>query len=102
MGAPNGPAGVATFTTVGILDYNLHTWSTFFFAQDEWKLTPRLTITPGLRYEFYRPAVEDRNRADAFILGHKSDLYPNAPVSLAFAGDKGVPEGFAKNCSVPA
>jgi outer membrane receptor protein involved in Fe transport len=87
----------ATFATSGILSYNIHTWSTFFFAQDEWKLTPRLTLTPGLRYEFYQPAAEDKNRADAFILGHQSDLYPNAPVDLAFAGDKGIPNGFTKN-----
>ena len=58
---------------------------------------PRLTLTPGLRYEFYQPATEDNNRADAFILGHQSDLYPNAPVDLAFAGDKGIPNGFTKN-----
>lgn len=88
---------VATFATSGILDYNIHTWSTFFFAQDEWKLTPRLTLTPGIRYEFYNPAKEDQNRADAFVLNHQSDLYPNAPLHLAFAGDKGVPDGFAKN-----
>jgi hypothetical protein len=88
---------VSTFSTVGILDYNLHTWSTFFFMQDEWKLTPRLTLTPGLRYEFYQPAAEDRNRADAFVRGHQSDQFPNAPLNLAFAGDKGVPSGFAKN-----
>jgi hypothetical protein len=87
----------ATFSTVGILDYTIHTWSTFFFAQDEWKITPRLTLTPGLRYEFYQPAAEARNRADAFILGHQSDLYPNAPANLAFAGDKGIPNGFTNN-----
>ena len=34
---------VATFTTAGIVHYNIHTVSTFFFAQDEWKATPRLT-----------------------------------------------------------
>jgi outer membrane receptor protein involved in Fe transport len=88
---------VATFSTVGILKYNIHTWSTFFFAQDEWKLTPRLTLTPGLRYEFYQPATEDNNRAVAFIPGHKSSLYPNAPANLAFAGDNGIPLGFAKS-----
>ena len=88
---------VSTFSTVGILDYNIHTWSTFFFAQDEWKVTPRLTLTPGLRYEFYQPAKEDNNRADAFVRGHKSDQYPNAPLNLAFSGDQGVPSGFAKN-----
>jgi outer membrane receptor protein involved in Fe transport len=88
---------VGTFTTVGILDYNIHTWSSFFFAQDEWKITPRLILTPGLRYEVYRPAKEDHDRADAFVRGHQSDLYPKAPLHLAFAGDQGVPAGFAKN-----
>jgi outer membrane receptor protein involved in Fe transport len=88
---------VGTFSTVGILDYNIHTWSTFFYAQDEWKLTSRLTVTPGVRYEFYTPAKEDNDRADAFVFGHQSNLYPNAPLHLAFAGDKGVPAGFANN-----
>lgn len=87
---------VATFSTVGILDYNIHTLSTFFFAQDEWRITPRLTLTPGLRYEFYQPATEDNNRADAFVPGHRSSLYPNAPENLAFAGDRGIPTGFAQ------
>jgi outer membrane receptor protein involved in Fe transport len=87
----------ATFSTVGILDYNIHTWSTFFFAQDEWRVTPRLTLTPGLRYEFYQPATEDNNRADAFVLNHKSSQYPDAPLHLAFSGDDGVPVGFAKS-----
>lgn len=87
----------ATFSTVGVLDYNIKTWSTFFYAQDEWRVTPRLTLTPGLRYEFYKPASEDNNRANAFVPGHQSNQYPNAPVNLAFAGDSGVPNGFAKN-----
>jgi outer membrane receptor protein involved in Fe transport len=87
---------VATFSTVGIVDYNIHTLSTFFFAQDEWKITPRLTLTPGLRYEFYRPGKEDRDRADAFVRGYQSGLYPKAPQGLAFAGDKGIPEGFIR------
>jgi len=87
---------VATFTLSGLLNYNIHTWSTFMFAQDEWKLTPRLTLTPGLRYELYQPATEDRNRAEAYIPGHQSNLFPNAPLGLAFAGDKGIPAGFTK------
>jgi len=88
---------VATFSLQGILNYNVHTWSHFFFAQDEWKVTPRLTLTPGIRYEFYNPATEDRNRVVAFLRGYKSTLYPNAPVGMAFAGDPGVTNGFTPN-----
>ena len=87
---------VATFSTSGILDYNLHNWAYFFFIQDEWKITNRLTLTPGLRYELYSPVGEANNKASAFLLGHQSDQYPNAPLNLAFLGDKGIPTGFTR------
>jgi hypothetical protein len=32
-----------------------------FFAQDEWKLAPTVTMNYGLRYEYYSPLHEDRN-----------------------------------------
>jgi hypothetical protein len=84
----------ATFSTSGILDYDLHNWNDFFFIEDQWKITQRLTITPGLRYELYTPASEKNGRTSAFMLDHHSDQYPNAPVNLAFNGDAGVPKGF--------
>jgi outer membrane receptor protein involved in Fe transport len=84
----------SAFSTVGILDYDLHNWNNFFFIEDQWKVTNRLTLTPGLRYELYTPASEKNGRTSAFLLGHKSDQYPNAPLNLAFGGDKGVPNGF--------
>jgi len=87
----------ASFTLNGILNYNLHNWSDFFFIQDSWKVTKRLTLTPGLRYELYSPASEATNRAVAFVRGFKSTLYPNAPANLAFAGDPGIPNGFVKS-----
>lgn len=36
-------------------------WS--FYVQDDWKLTPKLTINAGLRYEYDRPSTERFNRS---------------------------------------
>ncbi len=82
------------FSVRGILDYDVYSWSNFFFAQDTWKLTPRLTLTPGLRYEFYMPPQEKNQKLNTFIDGFQSTLYPNAPRHMAFVGDPGVPEGL--------
>ncbi|MDX2152365.1 MAG: carboxypeptidase regulatory-like domain-containing protein [Bryobacteraceae bacterium] len=84
----------SSFSASGILSYNLFNWSDFFFVQDQWRVTPKLTLTPGLRYEIYSPATESDNRASAFIYNHRSNLYPNAPLHMAFLGDTGIPAGF--------
>jgi len=39
---------------------SLHTYGTYI--QDQWRVTPRLTINAGLRYENQRPATERFNR----------------------------------------
>jgi hypothetical protein len=84
----------SSFQQRGIRDYNIYNWSHYFFVQDEWRITRRLTLSPGLRYEFYQPSREVNGRTSAFVLGHKSDQYPNAPVNMAFQGDSGIPTGF--------
>ncbi len=46
--------------TVQTLDPNALRWSTFaFYAQDQWQLTPKITLTYGARYEFYPFATRD-------------------------------------------
>jgi len=37
--------------TVGNRTVDLAFWETSVFAQDEWHITPKLTLSPGLRYE---------------------------------------------------
>jgi hypothetical protein len=81
----------SSFSVQGIRRYDIYNWSYFFFAQDEWRITPKLTVSPGLRYEFYSPAREQSSRISGFILGHRSDKYPTAPINVAFPGDKDVP-----------
>lgn len=66
------------------------------YAQDSWKVSRRLVLNYGLRYEPYIPLHEKGNRMgqfnpEAYAAGQKSTLYPNAPAGLLFAGDPGVP-----------
>ncbi len=49
-----------------------------FFAQDEWRLAPTLTMNYGLRYEYYSPLREDRNLFTFFDMNTGSlDLNPH-------------------------
>jgi hypothetical protein len=64
------------------------------YVQDTYKITKRLTINYGLRYELPFPYTEIRNRQNLFEPGVKSKVMPNAPVGLVYPGDAGVPAGL--------
>jgi hypothetical protein len=49
-----------TISTVTSPDTNAYGSAYAFYAQDDWKVTPRLTINYGLRYE-YHPMFQDHN-----------------------------------------
>ena len=46
------------------------------FIQDDWRLTPRISITAGLRYEYAAPFSEDRGN----LLNLDYSTLPNPPV----------------------
>ena len=71
-------------------------WMMGFFVQDDWKISKRLTINMGLRWEPYFPWHEKFGRVQGFSMpgyfaGVHSQIYPNAPPGLLFRGDKGLP-----------
>ena len=41
-------------------------WATSFFVQDDWKLSAKLSLNLGLRYDFITPALEAENRQANF------------------------------------
>jgi len=64
------------------------------YAQDTYKVTPRLTVNYGVRYEMPSPYTEIHNRQTLFIPGRQSTVMPNAPAGLLYPGDRGVPGGL--------
>ena len=70
------------------------------FAADVWKVTPKLTLNYGLRWEPFLPLHLTEGAVygfsfDRFRQGIRSTVIPGGPAGLYFPGDPGFPEGKA-------
>jgi hypothetical protein len=76
--------GLPTVTGGARLDnpQRLRSYSLNFFAQSQFRMHPRLTLSAGLRYEFNRPPVDSEDRAN---------LYDPAAQALVPVGTAGLP-----------
>ncbi|HYO92500.1 MAG TPA: TonB-dependent receptor, partial [Pyrinomonadaceae bacterium] len=78
--------GLPLFTGGARVDnaQHLRTQSYNFFFNDSWRVTPRLTLNAGLRYEYNSPPVDAEDRAN---------IYDPLTRSLVAVGTNGIPRG---------
>ncbi|MGD0580829.1 MAG: TonB-dependent receptor, partial [Bryobacteraceae bacterium] len=72
---------------------NIRTYNTGFFAQDEWRVSSRLTLNYGIRYEYSSPKYDTQGRSFSLKFGQQSTVFPGAPLGELFPGDPGAPRG---------
>src|SRR4030095_9107408 len=76
----------------------MNMWYMGLYAQDAWRMTSRMTINAGIRWEPYfgqnvtNSAIYNFN-IDNFRNNVKSTVFVNAPAGLLYPGDKGFPPG---------
>lgn len=64
------------------------------FAQDDFRIIPRLTLNLGVRWDVQTAPVDVSNLASTFVPGVQSTVKPNAPLGQLFPGDRGISQGI--------
>ncbi len=82
-------------------------WYTYaLFAQDDWRILPRLTLNLGVRYDWQQSPTDPQIMQTNFTPGAQSHAFGTvnivgktgpqlAPIGMLFPGDPGVPVGGA-------
>ncbi|WP_353068875.1 TonB-dependent receptor [Tunturibacter empetritectus] len=73
-------------------DANANYWNYGIFGQDDWRITPKLTLNLGLRYDVQTAPTDTQRRYAIFKPGVQSTVSPSAILGQLFPGDPGVPQ----------
>jgi hypothetical protein len=57
------------------------------FVQDNWRVSSRLTVNMGVRWDPWFPYKDSEGRVGCYVPGGQSQRYPSAPPGLLFGGD---------------
>jgi hypothetical protein len=71
-----------------------NTWYTALFAQDDFRVHPRLTLNVGVRWDVQTPPTDPRDKESTYVPGAQSTVRPTAPVGILFPGDAGFTRGI--------
>lgn len=102
-------SGGAPFTGDALADFFLGKFSSFeqaigeykntrmhflaTFVQDTFRVSPKLTLNLGLRWDPFFPYTDVNDRLACYRPGEKSQVYVNAPVGAVYPGDSACPPG---------
>jgi hypothetical protein len=71
-----------------------NSWYTAIFAQDDFRVLPRVMLNLGVRWDVQTPPTDDsQNREATFVPGVQSTMMPTAPTGVLVVGDPGVTRG---------
>ncbi len=70
-----------------------HGWLWGLYGEDQYRLSDRLTVTYGARWDPWIPYLDEGNEVSCFRKGQQSTVFTNAPTGLIYPGDQGCPAG---------
>ncbi len=80
--------------TQGVGEYKNTRFNIFSaFAQDSYRVTRRLTLDLGFRWDPFFPYTDLHGKMATYHPGAQSSRYVNAPPGILYAGDPGLPPG---------
>jgi outer membrane receptor protein involved in Fe transport len=101
--------GAAPFTTDSLADFMIGSFNSLtqgigeyketrfqrlgLFVQDSWKVSRRLTVDVGARWEPFFPFTDTLDKIAVWRPSERSRRYVNAPAGVIYAGDPNVPKG---------